>query len=161
VSGFGKLWHENATVRQRLGCQQATETAIQIAAEQHFLGGYMFWRGDTHDIVVFMADGTWRPFADTWTEAEPVPAPLTPPAGYYEPVRGFGKVWRSDADLHQRLSWATDYETPVTAAWQPFAGGSMLWTSDRLIRVLYDDGTWSSFVDTYATPTPQANRPGE
>ena len=56
VSGFGKLWNENSVVRSRLGCPEESETAIQAAVEEHFQGGYMFWRGDTHTILVFLSN---------------------------------------------------------------------------------------------------------
>src|SRR3712207_7763115 len=46
VNGFGKVWTENASVRDRVGCPLEFETAIQVAAHQRFQGGYMFWRGD-------------------------------------------------------------------------------------------------------------------
>ncbi len=163
VSGFGKLWNGNPVVRNGLGCPEESESAILAATQQHFQGGYMFWREDTHVILVFLNGasdgGTWVSYTDTWRESDPTPVPSTPPQGYYEPVRGFGKVWHADPGLRQRLGWATDQEAAITGAWQPFAHGNTLWTSDRYIRVLYDDFTWSGFVDTYATPTPVANRP--
>jgi hypothetical protein len=165
VNGFGKLWKENAEVRNGLGCPIAYEIGIQQAAQEHFQGGYMFWRGDTKTIYVFLGDdsGKWYAFSDTWTDEEPTPEPLTPPRGYYEPVRGFGKIWRTYPALQQSLGWATDQETAVTAAWQPFTRGSALWTSDRIIRVLFDNNAWLGFPDTFVTPTPTGVRkpPGE
>ena len=123
--------------------------AVQAATQQHFQGGYMFWREDMHTILIFLQgaadEGTWVSYEDTWREGDPTPAPSGPPAGFYEPVRGFGKIWHADAGLRQRLGWATEREIAVTGAWQPFAHGKMLWTNNRYIRVLYDDFTWSGF----------------
>lgn len=164
VNGFGNLWRESASVRSRLGCPSAEEWGIVNAAEQHFEGGYMFWNGDTHTVFVFLDGhpGTYYFFADTWTEDDPTPAPVgTPPQGLYEPVRGFGKIWHAYPGLRQSLRWATDQEAAVQAAWEPFTKGNMLWTGDRLIRVMDDEGTWTSHADTFLTPTPVANRPGE
>jgi hypothetical protein len=163
VSGFGKLWREHADVRARLGCPTAYEIPIQSAAEEHFQGGYMFWRGDTNTIYVFLGTnqgGSVYEYQDTWQEDDPTPVPgPSPPSGLYAPVRGFGKIWSAQAGLRQALGWATDQETGVTGAWQPFVSGSALWTSDRVIRLVYDDGTWESYPDTYVTPTPTGRTP--
>jgi hypothetical protein len=167
VNGFGKLWRENASVRDRLDCPIAAELAILEAADQHFQGGYMFWNGQTRTIYVFLGDtgsstgGTWISFPDTWVDGEPTPEPVgTPPAGMYAPVRGFGKLWHEMPGLRQMLGWAVDQESGVTGAWQAFQNGNALWTSDKIIRVMYDDGTWTRHADTYVAPT-ATRRAGE
>jgi hypothetical protein len=158
VNGFGKLWLEHSEVRYGLGCPIAGETAIQVAAEEHFEGGYMFWRGDTNIVYVFVGTGDRGDvyeYVDTWQDGDPTPVAVpTPPPGLYTPVRGFGKIWNADSGLRQALGWATDRETSATGAWQSFASGNALWTGDRVIRVLYDNSTWESYPDTYLTPTP-------
>lgn len=162
-NGFGKLYRENATVRAALGCPLQGEVPITQAADQHFQGGYMFWNGLTRTIYVFLGDGSgnWFSFPDTWVETAPTPDPAgTPPAGLYAPVRGFGKLWQEYPALRQSLGWATDQEGAVTGAWQAFDKGSALWTSDRLIRVLYDTGSFTRHPDTYVAPTP-TRRAGE
>ncbi len=158
VSGFGKIWRANAGVRGRIGCPTMSETAIQLAAQQHFQGGYMFWRGDTHEIYVFIGTdddptGNWYLFEDTWRDNDPTQEPIdTPPAGFYEPIRGFGKVWRDNGYIRQALGWATEPERNITAAWQIYEHGYALWTSDRIIHFLYNDATWQRFVDIYIAP---------
>src|SRR5206468_10146222 len=130
---------------------------IQRAAQEHFQGGYMFWRGDTNVIYVFTGtdgSGEWHQFVDTWLDDDPTPLPgPVPPSGLFTPVRGFGKVWRENPGLRQALGWATDQEVGITAAWQSFPSADALWTSDHVIRLLYDGGTWASYPDTYVTPT--------
>ncbi len=127
----------------------------------------MFWRGDTKTVYVFLggATGDWYEFEDTWQDTDPTPAPLGAPAGLYEPVRGFGKIWRDYPGLRQSLGWATDQETNITAAWEAFQGGNMIWTSStRQIRIMYDDAsrTYETYQDTFNTPTPAAaNRPSD
>jgi hypothetical protein len=158
VNGFGKLWHDHAEVRAGLDCPTAVEIPIQVAAEERFQGGYMFWRADTKTIYVFLGvgveTGNVYEYPDTWQDSDPTPLPgQTPPAGLYAPVRGFGKLWNAESGLRQALGWATEPERALTGAWQPFAGGSMLWTSNRVIYVLYSGGTWQSFPDYYVTPT--------
>lgn len=89
------------------------------AAEQPFTGGVMIWLEATQSITVFFPDGRWQSYADTWTEdeAESDPAP-SPPAGFFQPIRGFGKVWREHPALQERLGWATSVELGYTAAMQ-------------------------------------------
>jgi hypothetical protein len=156
VRGFGKIWQTNADVRRRVGCPKMPEVAIVTAAHQRFEGGYMFWRGDTKTIYVFIGGandqyGVWRQFADTWDEDAPTPVPVgTPPPGYYAPVRGFGKIWHSDEAIRLALGWALEPEWNVTGAWQTFEHGQALWVSDRIIYFMYSDGMWERFRDTYS-----------
>lgn len=131
-----------------------TEETVVPAAEQHFQGGYMFWRGDTRTIYVFVGDtdtsGAWYEFKDSWVEGEPIPSVGgTPTAGSYVPVRGFGKVWANSEGIRQALGYAVDQETNIDAVWQPFERGYALWTADRVIRFLYDDGRWERYNDTF------------
>ncbi|NLF63305.1 MAG: hypothetical protein GX579_01755 [Chloroflexi bacterium] len=89
------------------------------AAEQPFTGGKMIWLQNAAAVYVFFPDGQWQRFADTWTEAEAESDPaLTPPAGHFQPIRGFGKLWRENPDLRERLGWATSVELGYTAAVQ-------------------------------------------
>lgn len=81
------------------------------AAEQPFEGGLMIWLEAADAITVFFPDGQWQRFADTWTAAEAESDPsLSPPAGLFQPIRGFGKVWREHPQLQERLGWATSVE---------------------------------------------------
>lgn len=85
-------------------------------AEQHFERGTMIWVGQENRIYVLYDDSQhspkWQIFTDEWNEGEPQRDPtLTPPPGWYQPVRGFGLVWRQHADVRSRLGWAIDQET--------------------------------------------------
>jgi hypothetical protein len=70
--------------------------------------------------------GGYGRYNDTWDASQPTSAGLVPPAGFYEPVRGFGKVWR-DNSLGSTLGWATDQETYGLATMQLFDGGEMVY----------------------------------
>lgn len=173
VNGFGKIWNEDSSVQSRLGCPQEAEYAILAAADERFEGGYMFWREDTKRIYVFIGDpnndltGTWLEYSDTWVEGTPLPTPQgtpgvrgsnIPPIGKYAPVRGFGMIWRADPVLRERLGWALEPEQAVTAAFQTFEGGYGLWTSDKVIRIMYRqpgarENIWMRFTDTFVSPT--------
>jgi len=96
------------------------EAPVEMAAaEQPFTGGVMIWLETAGAIYVFFPDGQWQRFADSWTEAEAESDPsLSPPAGLFQPIRGFGKVWRENPDLQERLGWATSVELGYTSAVQ-------------------------------------------
>ena len=116
------------------------------AAEQAFQGGYMYWREDLQDIYVLYNNGTWQSYDDTWTSAEPEwDTNIVPPAGYYQPKRGFGKVWRNNGGVRNGLAWATTEERGFNASLQQFEGGVMLWSNLRGIFVLYNDGRWERY----------------
>ena len=97
---------------------------IRDGAEQHFEHGTMIWVEDPWsggpDYVFVLHDDDqsttkWQAFADDWTESLPESDPsITPPAGLFQPRRGFGLVWREQPSVRDRLGWATDEETGFT-----------------------------------------------
>jgi len=52
--------------------------------------------------------------------------------------------WQLPCSDPQRVAMAMSTRTSTCSSY-----GRMLWTSDRLIYVLYTDGTWQSFPDTF------------
>jgi hypothetical protein len=165
VRGFGKVWANHRNVQRGVGCPiiygPGNETALQTAF-QPFEHGTMLWVNPTvpvypnvtgPTIYVFFDDGTLQRFDDTWREGQPANAGLTPPAGRYEPVRGFGKVWRegTGVKVRERLGWATAPEKGAPGAYQQFDRGEMFWSGAvNKIWVLY--GTVSA--GGYPQPTP-------
>jgi hypothetical protein len=145
ILGFGQIWTTHPTVRNRLGCPVELELNTW-SAEEKFTGGFMFWRGDLRLIYSLYNDGTWQSFVDTWVEGQMEwDTTIVPPAGYYQPKRGFGKVWREQPGVRQKLSWATTEERGLGASWQAYQGGLMLWSDVLGSFVLYNDGTWSHY----------------
>ncbi len=143
--GFGRVWSDNATVRSRLGCPLAAEQSV-FSAEENFQYGYMFWRSDARLIYALYQNGIWQSMVDKWREGDPASDPnIVPPWGYYQPVRGFGKAWREEPGVRDRLGWATDTERGFNASIQLFEHGLMIWSSVKGIYVLYSDGTWQRF----------------
>jgi hypothetical protein len=148
--GFGRIWSTYPAVRNRLGCPVEAEKSTW-SAEQTFVNGYMFWRGDLTTIYTLFSDKKFQAFLDTWTSAEPEwDTSIVPPAGLYQPKRGFGKVWREGdvppVKVRDKLSWATAEEHGLTASWQAYAGGLMLWSNSQGILVLYyDNYTWEHY----------------
>lgn len=89
----------------------AGEPLASAAAEQPFEGGVMVWFEATDSVYVFYKDGQWQRFDDTWSEdqAQSEPA-FIPPAERFQPIRGFGKVWREHQNVRDQLGWALGHE---------------------------------------------------
>lgn len=89
----------------------------------------------------------------------PLPPPLTgePPDGFFRPVGTFAGVWESNEDLQRRLGWAkSEQAAPVDAAYQTFEQGVMIWRGDeQRIYVLFSDGSWRVFADTFREGDPE------
>jgi DNA-binding beta-propeller fold protein YncE len=130
-----------------LGCAVAPGRESYFAYQQFELG-MMFWHGEQHMIFVLQQDGTWAAHEDTWTGDLPDRDPaLTPPEGLYQPVRGFGKLWREVLGGEEAwIGWAREEEQGLTAVIQPFAQGTALKGGNDVVYVLYGDGTWRSAV---------------
>jgi hypothetical protein len=145
VLGFGRVWNTYGNVRAKLGCAIQTEQSIW-AAEEVFQGGYMFWRGDSYYIFTLYNNGTFQGFNDTWTTAEPEwDSSIVAPPGYYQPKRGFGKVWRNNSWVRATMGWGTTEERGFTGSVQQFERGMMFWSNVRGIYVLYNDGSWERY----------------
>lgn len=122
-----------------------------LAAQQTFEGGTMVWHAKTKQIFAMYYDETGKPsfsiFTDTFDQAfdaESDPS-LTPPDGKLQPIRGFGKVWRSYPDIRERLGWATSAETAYDTTYQwgrDLLGHKTLTTTDRFYFVSSDDQLW-------------------
>lgn len=92
---------------------------VSPGAEQAFEHGWMIWVGEEDRIYVLYNDETfspkWQAFQDEWNEGDPIDDPsITPPPGFYQPVRGFGLVWREQPNVRDRLGWALAPEAAYT-----------------------------------------------
>jgi hypothetical protein len=143
--GFGRVWTTYPNVRATLNCPTEVEKSVW-AGEEAFQGGTMFWRQDTNYIYVLYNNGTWQGFADTWNASEPEwDTSIVPPAGYYQPKRGFGKVWRNNAQVRNGLAWGTTEERGYNASLQQYQGGLMFWSDTRGIFAIYNNGRWERY----------------
>ncbi len=114
---------------------------IVSVVEQVFERGRMIWFRDTRRVAVLIGDeidptvGEWLCFRDNFQESEPEflvtlqPPPNTtttsqfPDASLQQPIRGFGKIWREEADIRQGLGWALTSEIEHSAVYEYIAGG--------------------------------------
>lgn len=152
IRGFGLVYSSHPDVASRLGCASATEIGSS-SLRQTFEHGVMIRRDDVRQIFVIRADGSWSVSPDTYQDGEALADVGPAPAGRQAPLQGFGKLWRQQPGLRQTLGWATAPAQEVAGAYEDFAAGHMVWTSDRLIYALFADGTSRSFPDQFVEPT--------
>jgi photosystem II stability/assembly factor-like uncharacterized protein len=121
---FGPQWEADGTLQSSLGFARSVDPQSVPAAIQYFENGVMIWRGDNQTIYVIYDGGAWDLFDDTFQEGETESDPaLIAPNGLLQPIRGFGKVWRSDEVVRERLGWAVSKETAINALVQDFERG--------------------------------------
>jgi len=142
TEGFGRLTALDPDIRLKIGCAtgQASNTN---AIEQVFERGHMIYVAKERQVLVtYFSDGRWTRFEDTFRTGDSEPS-LTPPEGLFAPQRGFGKVWREQTGVRQRLGWAVGSERPFEGREQSFTGGAMVWTgvNQWMLRIYYADGT--------------------
>ncbi len=120
----------------------AGPATVTDGAEQQFERGTMLWNRAEGLIYVLFDDGQyprWQPYTDEWEEGDPAVDPeLEPPAGLYQPVRGFGLLWREETGIRERVGWAVDQERGYRTALQRTSHARY---SDLYIRAL-DGGVW-------------------
>jgi hypothetical protein len=93
-----------------------TRTTSQVyVAEQRFENGRMFWLEPIDQIWVLLEtdrrNGTWTVYPDTFEEGEPEFDPtIQPPEDFFQPERGFGKLWRENPEIRAALGWAIEPE---------------------------------------------------
>lgn len=112
---------------------QAAEPSLQV--EQIFEGGRMIWVASNQQIYVFFSDEQqprWLQVADTFEEGQQErDDSLVPPEGRFQPVRGFGLVWRNNTNIRDRLGWATEPESAYEGMLQANADGTTVYMRTR------------------------------
>ncbi len=98
----------------------AGEPIVGAAAEQPFENGVMIWLAATDAIYVLdRREASWQRFEDTWSEEQPESdLAIVPPADRFQPIRGFGKVWRDNSAVRDKLGWALGPELGYEAIFQ-------------------------------------------
>ena len=132
------------TTRNDLECPAAAPTTSP-AVEQQFEHGRLIWLEAQRKIYVLFGRGqppasgtspdSWLIFDDTWQSGEPESDPaIVPPAGLYQPVRGFGKVWRTWPDVRNGLGWAIAPEQVFDGIYQRGWKTCLLQNNDSSVR---------------------------
>jgi hypothetical protein len=142
------LWQADVDLANRLGCPQAAAQTT-AGAWQPFEGGDILWRQDLNLIYVLPKSGAWQPYGDTWEDGDlQFDSAIIAPNGLYQPVRGFGKVWREKTGVRETVGWGTREEVGGTAQLQQFVGGFALALDSAadatavLRFILFNDGTF-------------------
>ncbi|HLH73908.1 MAG TPA: hypothetical protein VKX96_11550 [Chloroflexota bacterium] len=143
VRGFGTLYQAQPAIASRLGCARDAESALGLVV-QPFANGLMIERDDQKQILALIDGQGWRSYSDTSNSAADAAPPTTG-----EPVSTLSKVWRAHPDLQTSLGKTTTTQQAETGAVETFEHGTMLWTPDHVIYVLYDDGSWTKAIDTF------------
>jgi len=113
------------------------DTVVSQAAYQPFERGHMVWLEGNRNIYVLYASGRFEIYNDLFEEGDPEIDPsITPPAGLYQPKRGFGLIWRTEPGVRDRLGWATAPE-------QPFQG----WSQSYSATGMHNAGTFIRLLD--------------
>ncbi len=147
--GFGTVYANAPDLAASLGCPVGGANTVNSALE-NFERGNMIWIDGP--IYVLYIDGRLQQFTDTFVQGvDPDSGGETPPPGLYEPVRGFGKVWRSNPDVRSGLGWGTTQEMGGTAVTQRFDHGWMIDMQQRSdVLVLLDaNALWQSYLGSY------------
>lgn len=130
---------------------------VANGAEQHFEHGLMLWVEEEDRIYVLFDDGNsprWSAYQDEWEPGDPDDDPtIIPPPGYYQPVRGFGLVWREQIGVRARLGWAVDLESTYTTAVQrtsyPRYNDTFIRAADGNVwRLITEHSGWEKIIVT-------------
>lgn len=157
--GFGQLILNEPDLVTQIGCPVGAPpvTASVAGAVQVFENGFMLWLDEVFPVIyVFYSNGAFRRYDDTFNpDFDPESTGATPPDGLLEPVRGFGKVWRSDSMVSSMLGWSLAVETGSDVVTQDFTQGRMISITLRgetLILTFQGDfsvGLWRGVPGTF------------
>jgi serine/threonine-protein kinase len=145
ATAFAGWLDSDAGLRDQVGCPRSP--AVDAAwAWEPFEGGEMVWRGDLRRIYVLDQSGAWRVYDDEWREGDiEWDVALQAPGSLYQPVRGFGLVWREEPGVRDALGWATAPETSFSATFQPAERALLVADNSTSYQwILFSDGTWLS-----------------
>lgn len=151
---FGTVLLTYPNIAAQIGCPIGTppEPSTPTSAAQSFEGGSMLWvDGVPGTVYVLYQDGTYQTFPDTYDpNLDPESGGEQPPDGFFAPVRGFGKIWREQPGVRDRLGWATNGEAGGATSLQSFISGRMIAAQMRgdMLTLIYagdaSSGTWQS-----------------
>jgi hypothetical protein len=137
----------NPDLLSRLGAAAGPERSVHVV-EQSFQGGAMLLHPESRQILVLMRSSErWQSFTNTWRRGEVLAPAGSRPLGTYEPLGGFGKVWREQPAVRLELGWPVYEERFSTAAVQSFEHGSLLRSAYGVVYALFSDSTWRSLPD--------------
>ncbi len=107
----------------------ATLGQIQVA-EEVFEHGRIFWIQPRKQMWVMydigQGSGEWKVYDDTYVDSEPASDPsIVPPEGKYQPLRGFGKLWREHSEIKDKLGFGITPEFGYVSNYEYHPGGQV------------------------------------
>lgn len=154
--GFAAVYASDPLLAAQLGC--ATPSVFSFAsASQLYQSGEMIWMaGPPSVIYALFSSARFQRYDDTFNAAfDPSSGGETPPSGLKEPVRGFGKVWRTFGEVRS-MGWAVMDEAGGQATAQAFERGQMVYLPQRgtVFVFVYDasgglSGSWRAAAGSF------------
>lgn len=156
AGGFASALQADSGLGASLGCPSGAVISLQ-SATQMYERGSMIWVNESGGLIyVLYGNGTFQRFPDTFIAGQdPDSGGEMPPAGLIEPVRGFGKVWRTMMGVRDGVGWGVTPEMGDTATIQEFATGRLIYlpTRGNILALTYsgspNSGTWRVVLGTY------------
>jgi hypothetical protein len=144
---FGAIYQSDPNIPAAMGCPLAANASPMIAAYQRFENGEMIWIQSPTMIYVLYNNGSYQDFSDTFRDGvDPESSGRTDvPSGRLEPIRGFGKVWRTNPAVQQTLGWALAPEAGNEGAQVLlFERGTMIFLpqTNQTYILIASSGTW-------------------
>jgi hypothetical protein len=154
TGGFKALLDENESLREALGNPLGPELGgIETSTEQQFDNGSMFFFSRTSQIYVLFgeAKGTWQVFEqqELINLREPEPSETCSPPQQH----GFALIWGNFPEIQEKLGCPlAPHPELIEGAYQPFEGGTLLWSQPGLgrgptIYALLNDATFTRHKD--------------
>ncbi len=137
--GFAAVYNSDPTLASQIGCPLGV-ISFATASQTYQFGEMLWMAGPPQAIYALFSTGRFQRYDDTFNAAvDPASGGETAPAGLIVPVRGFGKVWRTFAEVHA-LGWAMTDELGGQSTAQVFERGQMVYFPQRgMIFVLITD----------------------
>lgn len=130
------------------------------ARELDFQRGKMFYESASETIYVMYTDGRWESMPNT--ASDPPEFSSGDEVGLWIPGGVLGYHWLESTSIQSELGQSLEgQELSFPTMVQQFEGGTMLWSSDGFVYVLYSTGrVWELYPDagplTDAESTPEA-----
>ncbi len=147
--GFGALTAADPTLTALIGCPVGVPLPVSSAAQPYERGGMLWLAGPPPAVYALFNTGRFSRYDDTYNpNTDPFSGGEAPPPGLVEPVRGFGKVWRTFPEVRAGLGWALADEAGATATVLFFERGQMVYLPQRgeIVTLANDPGgaggTW-------------------
>lgn len=141
TGSFRGIWQSDAILQAALGCPTSNHPRITptawavMTSYQAFERGSMIWSdhiGWYAQPIIFALyeGGLYESFQDTFDPSvDPINSGATPPPGLLEPNLGFGKLWRQQPGVRDRLGWSKSPEMSGTGRFEMLEGGYIVWIS--------------------------------